>query len=506
MRVGVVCIQHESNTFVGEQTQWRHFQEDLLLVGEALVEPMARTRHEIGGALQGLQEERVAVVPLLVARAIPHGPLQAGVLERLIKLLDEQLERAGRLDAIVAAPHGAMVATGRPDADGWWLQVLRQRAGEDVPIVATADLHANLSQAAAAAVDALIPYRTNPHLDQWERGRQAATLAVAAARKDVQPAMAAVFLPMAVSIERQLTDEPHWQPVLQVAEQLRGTEGILEAGIVYGFPYADVPQMGTSVVATSDGDVAAAARAARALADVIWQNRHQFAGAGMSIQQAIQQAASLPGPVGLLDMGDNVGGGSPGDGTLLVHALRDAGLLPAAACLFDPEAAGQAARAGSGARVHATVGGRHDPEMGKPVEGDFEVIVAGNGKFFEASPSHGAWTWYDQGLTAVLRSSDGLTLLVNSRRTPPFSLKQLTQFGIDPLAQKAIVIKGVHAPVAAYRQVCPHLLRVNTPGPTCADLLRLPWHHRRKPMFPWEPEEAVWSGEVWTRESPRRQT
>jgi microcystin degradation protein MlrC len=250
--------------------------------------------------------------------------------------------------------------------------------------------------------------------------------------------------------------------------------------------------MGSAVVAVADGDAALAKDTANELAELLWQHRRDFAGSFLTVEQAVEQAAGLPGPVCLLDMGDNVGGGSPGDGTWIVHALARRG-LSSFACLFDPAAADQASTAGVGSEVELRVGGKTDDLHGSPLVDTFRVAGIYDGRFEETQPRHGGVRHFDQGITVVLENSRGLSLMVTSRRVPPFSLRQITSFGIEPTDFQVLVAKGVNAPLAAYREVCPHFLRVDTPGVTSADMRRLDYQHRRRPMYPFEPD-TTWSG------------
>src|SRR5262249_30020928 len=157
---------------------------------------------------QGLKAENVAAAPIFAARALPHGTVQADAFDDLFGRIESSLDRAPQLDGLLVAPHGAMVSERYPDADGEWLSRLRQRFGWSFPIVGTLDLHSNLSPLMVQSCDALIAYRTNPHLDQRQRGIEAATLMARTLRGEVRPTMAATFPPLAVNIERQLTAAP----------------------------------------------------------------------------------------------------------------------------------------------------------------------------------------------------------------------------------------------------------------------------------------------------------
>jgi microcystin degradation protein MlrC len=235
----------------------------------------------------------------------------------------------------------------------------------------------------------------------------------------------------------------------------------------------------------TNDDPAGARRSADALADWVVTHRRDFVGNLPSVDDAVDQAAHLDGPVCLLDVGDNVGGGSPGDGTLLAHALH-ARRIKSFVCLFDPAAVERAGRAGAGAKVELEMGGHTDALHGPPLRATVSVITLRDGHFTEPQPRHGGKTSYEMGATAIVTTETGLTIQLTSRRTPPFSLNQLISCGVDPAQFQVLVAKGVNAPLAAYRPACRHILRVSTPGVTTADMTQLPFHHRRRPMFPFE--------------------
>jgi microcystin degradation protein MlrC len=397
-----------------------------------------------------------------------------------------QLERAGELDGVLVAPHGATVSEPYPDVDGHWLSELRRRVGPDVPIIGTLDAHANLSPAMVAATDALIAYRTNPHLDQRARGIDAARMIVDCVRGKCSPTMAAAFPPLSINIEKQHTAEEPCASAYKFADEQLNDERLLVNSIVLGFPYADVPEMGSSTIAVTDGDPALAQRMAGELASYLWQHRESFVGDFVSIEHALDKAVGLRGPVCLLDMGDNVGGGSPGDGTLMAIALHERKLPKSFVCLCDADAVAQAQAMGEWGTGRFHVGGKTDALHGPPLEIEATVVGLYDGRFDEPQPRHGGFTHMDQGPTAVIRTDYGLTIMLTSRRMPPFSLRQLTAHGILPDDFHLLVAKGVNAPVAAYKEVCKHFVRVNTPGCTTADIEKLVYQHRRKPMFPFE--------------------
>jgi microcystin degradation protein MlrC len=500
-RVGIIALLQESNTFLSGRTTLEQFRADLLATGEAVRTALAGAHHEVGGFFAGLDATGIEAVPIFAARAIPYGTMTAACLDALLAMLQQSLEAAGPLDGVLVAPHGATVSEAVADVDGHWLALVRGRVG-GIPIIGTIDPHANLSPAMIEATDALTAYRTNPHVDQRDRGLEAARLMAQTLAGRIRPTQAAAFPPLAINIECQ---NPTAAPCLahyEAAAALRaGFEGgppagpvargtVVSASIVLGFPYADVPEMGSAAIVVTNDDPEAARGHAAALGAGLWAARDTFRPALESIDAALDRAATLAGPVCLLDMGDNVGGGSPADGMALPRAILARNLGPSLACVCDPAAAQAATAAGPGARLQLTVGG-HAPEWAgdpasQPVAGEWQVVATTDGRFTESQPRHGGATSFDQGPTAVLARDGGLVVMVTTRRMAPFSLAQIRHAGLDPAAFRLLVAKGVHAPVAAYAEVCPQFIRVNTPGVTTADLARLIYHHRRRPLHPFE--------------------
>jgi microcystin degradation protein MlrC len=493
-RVGIVALLQESNTFLAGRTTLDHFRADLLATGPAVREALAGAHHEVGGFFAGLAAVGIEAVPIFAARALPYGTMTADCLDALLGMMTAAIDAAGRLDGLLVAPHGATVSERIADVDGHWLALVRQRLGA-IPIIGTIDPHANLSPAMVAATDALVAYRTNPHVDQRDRGIEATQLMARTLAGEIRPTQAAAFPPVVINIECQDPAVPPCLPHYEAAARLRaGYENasaagpiargtVLSTSVVLGFPYADVPEMGSSAIVVTHDDPAAARRHAEALGNGLWQARDTFRPALEGIEAALDRAAAFAGPICLLDMGDNVGGGSPADGMALARAILRRGMRASFVCVCDPEAAARAAAAGTGARLRLAVGGHAAEWAGDPeslsIEAEWRVRSVGDGRFTESRPRHGGATSFDQGLTAVLDHDDGLTVMVTTRRMAPFSLEQLRHAGLDPAAFRLLVAKGVHAPVAAYGEVCREFIRVNTPGVTTADLSRLAYWHRR---------------------------
>lgn len=488
MRVGILSLIHESNTFSHTPTTLDLFQRDGILTGEAVADHFRGGFHEISGFLEGLDDAGIDAVPLFYASTPPSGRITWDTCDALIDLMFRQLAGAGPLDGLLVAPHGANAGEEADyhDLDGLWLTRLRSEVGPNLPVICTIDPHANLSQRMIAACDATIAYRTNPHLDQKQRGLEAAALMARALRGEVRPVQAAAFPAVAIGIERQDTSSPPCLPLYEKADAWLKAPGVLSDSIVLGFPYADVPEMGSAFIAVTDGDPDLARRIADDLAGYLVTHRDEFVGEFVTIPDAVDAALAGEGPVCLLDMGDNVGGGSAADGTLIAHELLARGGVTAFLCLYDPESVERAVAAGVGARLTLSMGGKTDDRHGPPIRAEVRVQGIHEGRFTESAVRHGGKTAFNMGLTAVVATDSGLTVSLTSLRTVPVSLGMMTSIGLDPADSQVLIAKGVHAPTAAYAPVSKRLIRVDTPGATTADMRRFTYRYRRRPLYPFE--------------------
>lgn len=488
MRVGLISLLHESNTFIQTPTTLDLFERDGIAIGSAIYERYRGGHHEVSGFIEGLEKKGVEVVPIFHAGTTPSGRITRETCDALMKMMFEQVDAVGELDGYLVAPHGANAGEGDDyrDLDGFWLAKLRATVGDDKPIICTVDPHANLSPRMVDACDATIAYRSNPHLDQKQRGLEAASLMVRTLRGDIKPVQRAAFPPMGINIERQLTSAPPCLPMYELANEMLNETDVLSNSIVLGFPYADVEEMGSVFVVVTDNDVEKAQQLADQLAKYLVDHRDEFVGEYISIADAVDRAVAQEGPVCLLDMGDNVGGGSAADGTLIAHELHTRANTTAFVCLYDADAQKQAREAGVGNRVHLRMGGKTDEMHGPPLETEVVVCSLHDGNFQEKEVRHGGRTSFRMGDTAVVKTDTGLTISLTSRRVVPFSLGMMTSCDLDPAEYQILVAKGVHAPVAAFAPVSKALIRVDTPGSTTADMRNFEYQFRRKPMFPFE--------------------
>src|SRR4051812_937 len=501
-RVGVLGFLHESNTFLPVPTTYEDFERASLTRGDEMLERWKGGRHELSGMFAGLEEMGLTAVPCMATFAVPSGALTESAYERLVAELLDSVGQNLPVDALLVALHGATVSVPYPDADGEFLRRLREMVGPEMPVVLTLDLHANISAAMAQHSTALVTYRSNPHLDQEKRGREAARLLARTMRGEVRPVQALEAPPFFVQISKQYTAVEPARSLYAAVQEVMAWPGILSASTAMGFYYADVAEMGTTFVAVADGDLALARRAARWMAERAWPQRHQFTGDLPDPVAAVRYAASeAKKPVVLMDVGDNVGGGSPGDSTILFEELLRQDVRNGLVILYDPESVAHCVAAGVGAEVNLQAGGKSDREHAQPVAVHGRVRTLSDGVFVETEVRHGGWGRYDQGITAVVETPDRHTIVLTSRRMAPMSLEQVISLGIRPERKDILIVKGVVAPRAAYEPIAGEVVLVDTPGVTSDDPRRFTYVRRRRPLFPLEADAVYNEGPAQNAEA-----
>lgn len=465
MRVAVAGFAHESNTFSSQPTRLEDFG---IREGADVLEDHRDTYHEIAGYIAAARDLDMELCPTLSASATPAGAVTSAAYEEITGRILAGIGALGDVDGVLLALHGAMVTEEFPHGDAQTVSRVRGLVGPHIPIVVTHDYHANVPPELVEAADALVVYKTNPHIDQRERGVEAATILARTVRGQVRPTMALAKPELVFNIYFHNTSVAPMQPLMAQAIDLERQEGILSCSIAVGYQYADVECMGPSVIVVADGDPSRAESESRRIAALMWAARDSLITDVPDSATAVRLAMdSDVHPVTLLDFGDNIGGGSAGDSTFLLEQLLAQGAEGWVMTLWDPEAAEKCVGAGIGAVVTLRVGGKTDDEHGAPQTITGTVRTLSDGSYEERERRHGGGRRHSQGLTAVVSVPvDGGTglLVLNSRRESPNSIHQITSVGIAPEQQKILVAKGAVAPRAAYEPVSPRLIEVDSPG------------------------------------------
>ncbi len=488
MRILIGGLFHETHTFLEGRTGLDDFQ---MRVGDELL-TSSGDASPLGGVLEAAQRFGWTVLPTADFRASPSPTVKDEVVETFWREFCQRAEPELKqgVDGIYLVLHGAMVSESLPDVEGELLERLRALPGAaSAPVFGVFDLHANFSARMARHTNCLVAYRENPHTDGRESAVRAAELLQRCLTTGQVPQM--IFAPVPVM----------WPPTGTgtASEPMRGLEalarrieseraGIWTANVVAGFSFADTPDTGVSFSVATTGSEAEA-RAALAELSALAVNSQEL---GNVTEAPVDEvlAKLIPAPPGLtvlVEPSDNIGGGAPGDGTGLLHAMLKHGLPNCALAINDAAVVAQLATLVPGARITLPIGGKGSRLDAGPLPLEVELVALRDGRFeLEDKQSHlasMAGNAFDMGPCAVVRHAN-VTLLITSRKTPPFDLGQWRSQGLEPKDFSFIGVKAAVAHRRAYDGIAARMLWVDTPGPCTSNLRSLPYQHIRRPIFP----------------------
>ena len=455
IRIAVGGIRHETNTFSTLQTTL----EDFTIERGAAI--------DVGGA------EGVEVVGTLQASAFPHGVVSRKTYETLKAELLGRLRDAGPVDGVYLKQHGAMDVEGVGDGEGDLARAVRDVVGASVPIVASLDLHGNISQGFVEACDVLTALRTAPHRDIPETQSRALRLLRRCIEEGRRPVMVMVKPPILIAGESAVTDVEPARSLYARLEEIERVPGVLDASLMIGCAWADTPRTSTAAIVVA-WERETAEREARRLAEQVWERRADFAPEAetATLAEAVERAmGETQRPVFLSDSGDNVTAGGAGDLTLLLAELLRVDARDAlVAGLADAEAVEQCHRAGVGASVRLQLGGKLDTINGGPLP--FEASVV------QLAPA-----------LARLRRG-GVEVIIAADRRPFTTVASIAAAGAGVHDYRVIAVKQGYL-FPELRAVARRSILALTPGFTDLDLPRLPFRRVPRPIFPLDPA-AEW--------------
>jgi microcystin degradation protein MlrC len=489
-RIAIGGIVHETHVFAEGRTALADFREQGLYEGDAILRAMAGTRAGIGGMIAAAERQSWELLPTLYGTALPGGIVTEAAYQTMLGGLIDRLAAAMPLDGVLLMLHGAMVAEGQPDAESDILERVRALVGAGVPIVVELDMHGNISPRTVELADVLVAFDTNPHIDPHARGVEAAEIMGRLLRGELRPAAAIAQPPIMLAPQATGTADLPLRAVHERAAEIEADERVICVCVMGGFAYADTPFTGASVIVTTNGEPELARRYADELANILMQHRDAALPQFLPPDAAVRRALELPGsPIILVDSADNIGGGTPGDGTDALRAMLAAGVEEGTVALADPEAVEICWEAGVGATVRLSVGGKVDRWHGEPVDVRGVVRALSDGVFECELPDNHFASFYGNtirmGRTAWLRVG-GVNIVLTERKTPPFDLAQLRGVGVIPEQQKMIAVKSAVAYRAAYLPIAAGVVEMDTAGLCSANLARFPYRSLRRPIFPLE--------------------
>jgi len=487
--IAIGGIQHESNSFSAALTTVADFERNSLVRGNDIVTTWSESKHEVGGCFTAAAQFGLDLYPTLFAVATPSGPVTADTFETLTGELVKRIRSAPPLDGMLLALHGAMFCESCSHGDAEIVRRVREALPAGLPLVVMHDFHANVAPDLVEHCDALTIYKTNPHVDQHERGVKAAEIIARTVRGEVRPTQAIEKPHLFYNIRFQNTSLEPLAPITEETRRLEQDPRFLSVSVCCGYQYADAPAMGPSVVVVTDNDQELAQAEAKRLSGMLWDIREQLVLDVPDAAEAVRQAiAGDEFPVVLVEMGDNIGGGSAADSTFILRELLTQKAQGWAEIVADPEAVRAAVKAGVGGEFDMLVGGKTDDLHGEPVQLQGKVKCLHDGKFVENEIRHGGWKYQDQGMTAVIEVEGSTrdlpnSLVLTTLRLPPFSLHQLTCCGVYPKRRKILVVKAAIAYRAAYGPIANRIIEVDTGGLTAVNPARFEYKNVRRPLY-----------------------
>ena len=498
-RIAVLGYSHETNTFAPEHNDR---PDARMLVGEEIL-AKAHPKSYIGGFIEGATRPDVELVPIVDVHPIHGGLIHADVFEHYRDLIIDGLLEAGPLDGVYFALHGAM-AVEHPyaDAEASILRAARHALGEEIPFVGTYDFHSIYTD---WEVSALVPFplNTNPHIDGFERGLEAAECILRMLAGEIHPVTRRVYVPIigpniGQSTWSHIPSEEERLPMYQLnllREDLEREPGVINLTLQGGYGYADTPDTGMCVIATTDNDPELAERLAKQLARELWARRHQIRTVRsiVSIDEGVEMAmARDEGPIVLVDLGDDPGSATPADSPAVLESLIRHGARDCALTIRDPQVVQEAMEAGVGATLSMPMGAKIDQRFYKPLPVTGQVKLIDDGNYMIIGPAHGGWgrevtraafREANVGPRVVLRIGDKIDVIFSVGRTGT-ERDFFRSAGISLQEKKIVVVKSNQAHRASFAPVAAEIIDLDTPGACTVDYASLPYKLLPRPLFP----------------------
>ena len=487
--VFIAGFQHETNTFAPSLADWEAFNRGdafpAYIRGEAMQTQFTGVNIPVGGFIDAAKRHGWQLWPSVWAGASPSSYVTRDAFERIATDLLQDLKQAlsQGVDAVYLDLHGAAVAEHADDAEGELLARVRALIGENMPLVASLDLHANVTKRMLSTADALVAYRTYPHIDMAETGERAAELLQRRLRLGRREALTVHRLPYLISLNAQST----WlQPAKDIYAAIDEIDKAHHSVLSFcmGFAAADFEECAPVLWAYAGEahQAQAAANALHQLAAPPAQWRMVFLDAREAVTHALALAAQHERPVLIADTQDNPGAGGDSNTTGLLHALLQQGAgqrYPgevAMGLIYHPEVAAMAYAAGVGAEIDVVLGVSVKTYAGMsdaPLSARARVVAISDGRCVLKGPMMRGMT-SQLGLSACL-DIEGVRVAVVSGKAQLFDREMLRILGITPEAMKLIVLKSSNHFRADFEPIASKVLVAKAPGPMAADPGDLPW-------------------------------
>lgn len=478
MKLFTALLGTETNTFSPFLTGMQNFEQTYLVRGGNHADPPASTAlplirwRELGHAKGWEVSEGIA------AFAVPAGTTIRAVYEELRDELLGELQAALPVDGVLLYMHGAMVAQGYDDCEGDLTERVRKLVGPDVPIGVELDLHCHLTQQLVDNADAVITYKEYPHIDPPDRAIELFNIIADAVEGKGKPVTSLYDCNM-IGVYHT-TQEPVKSFVAKM-KSLEGKDDVLSVSLGHGFPWGDVPDLGTRVLVVTDNQPEKGAALAKQLGDEFYAMRDTVQPNYYTMDSALDAALAINGgPVVLADVSDNSGGGAPNDSTFFMRRILERGFENAAiGCIWDPVLVAVAQELGEGVEADLRIGGKMGPMSGDPV--DLRVRI---GKIVP-----NAYQMFGQGRaklgdSVALHGPNGLDIVLITHRTQTFGPQVFSNVGIEPTQKKVLVVKSMQHFYAGFEPIAKRIIHVSTPGTLVPDMAQIPFKLANPNLWP----------------------
>ncbi len=481
MKLFIANLGTETNTFAPMPTGYANFAETYLVRGGDHGDTPNVSATPLIIFRQKAEQRGWEVVESLCTFAQPSGLTLRAVYESFRDEILNDLRAAMPVDVVLFSMHGAMVAEGYDDCEGDLLARAREIVGPDVPIGSELDLHCHITQKMVDNATALITFKEYPHIDFAARAADLFDLIADAAQAKVRP-VTSVFNCRMIGVYHT-TREP-MRAYVDRLKQLEDQGGVLSISVGHGFPWGDVPDMGTKILVITDNRPGHGERLAEELGRELYDMRKALRPDYLSIEEGLKRALEIKGsPVVLADVADNAGGGAPSDSTFILRAMLDRGIQDAAlACLWDPIAVSIAMNAGVGAQLDLRIGGKIGPASGDPLDLHVQVMGVQPNATQSFGPEN-AKAIVQLGDAVAVRAQ-GIDIMLNSIRTQTLSPECFSTVGIDPQQKHLLVVKSMQHFYAAFAPLAAEVLYISAPGAVSPDLTQVQYAHIDRNMWP----------------------
>jgi microcystin degradation protein MlrC len=486
-RIAVGGFLHETNTFAPTKASYDDFVHGggwpAMAQGADVLKVMRNINVGLAGFVEQAEANGWELVPTISCAASPSAHVTRDAFERVAKVMIDGIRAAGPLDAVYLDLHGAMVTEHLDDGEGEILARVRGVIGKELPLVVSLDLHANVTPQMVEHADALIAYRTYPHVDMADTGRAAAHHLALLLRTKRRLAKAFRQLPFLIPISWQCTGDQPCKSIYRKLASLQ-SDAVPTLSFAPGFPAADFADCGPSVFAYGRTQADAGA-AADEMVEFIVSHESDFDGRIFTPDEGVRHAMELARhahkPIVIADTQDNPGAGGDSDTTGMLRALvRNNATRAAIGVIYDPQSARAAHAAGVGATVTLALGGRSGIPGDAPYKESFIVENLSDGQFVAAGPYYGGRDM-DMGPSAALRIGD-VRVVVSSHRAQLADQAMYRHVGIEPSEQSILVNKSSVHFRADFEPIAEKLIVCAAPGAMPADTAALPWTRLRPGM------------------------